>query len=716
MRIGFIAGMFVVGFILPVCSQEKDTDIRLDSVVVVQSAAKTASLTSALSVETIDERFLREHFTGNLIKTLEHTPGIYSMDIGSGFSKPMIRGMGFNRISVVEDGIKQEGQQWGDDHGLELDVFAAERIVIRKGPSSILYGSDAMGGAVELTPFPPPAENQIRGEAVLLGKSVNEDLGGSLMVALKKDRWFTKVRYSEQHFGDYRIPADTIVYLTRKLPVYGRKMKNTAGWERNASFHADYSNRRYRSGYSISNVYQKTGFFPGAHGIPDVSQVQDDGDSRNTGLPYSRVNHLKLSTHQQYAWDRMIGYWDAGFQDNRRQEWSRFHTHYGSQPAPDRHPDQELAFALQTLTSALKMRLPVSEKGEYTVGWDVQLQRNAIGGYAFLLPEYKRFTTGLFGLATYRPSRKILVSGGLRYDYGRMNITAYPDPYLEIYLKEKGIDSPTIERYRWRSSGVHFHSGNFSGSLGIVWTPDDRQSLKFNIGKSFRLPGANELASNGVHHGTFRHEQGDATLSSERAWQWDASYSLENSRWTFCLMPFFNWFENYIYLRPTGEWSMLPHAGQIYRFTETEAVFAGAEISLEIKLPAQLNYHFNGEYVYTCNRKKQIPLSFSPPASFRNTLEYRGKKMQTYLEFHSIAAQNRIATNEDPTPGATLIHWGASANLSTGRTEAELTVTVQNLLNTKYYNHLSFYRKVEIPEPGRNFQILIKIPFKKLFK
>jgi iron complex outermembrane receptor protein len=718
MRIGFIAGMFVL-YILPVCAQATDSVqvIGLDSVVVVSSASKKTNLSSTLFVETIDEHFLREHFTGNLVKTLEHTPGIHSMDIGSGFAKPMIRGMGFNRISVVENGIKQEGQQWGADHGLELDVFNAEQVIIRKGPASILYGSDAMGGTIELSPFLPPPDNQIAGEAVLLGKSMNENAGISLMMGLKKNRWFTKFRYSEQHFGDYRIPTDTVVYLTQKLPVYGRKMKNTAGFERSAAFYGNYRNRRYYADYAVNNVYQRVGFFPGAHGIPDASRVPDDGNSRNIDLPYSNVNHLKISTHQQYAWDKIIGYWDAGFQDNFRQEWSRFHTHYGdNQPAPEKEPDKELEFSLQTFTSSLKLKLPVSDVWEHTAGWDMQYQQNAIAGYSFLLPEYRRFTSGLFALTTYRPNKKLLVSGGFRYDYGGMNITAYSDPYLEIYLKEKGKDSGTIERYRRRSYGVDFCSGDFSGSAGIVWKPDDVQLIKFNAGKSFRLPGANELAANGVHHGTFRHEQGDPSLSSEKAWQLDASYAWDNRTVVFNVAPFFSCFSNYIYLQPTGEWSILPHAGQIYRFSETEALFAGAEVSLEVKLLARLNYHFNGEYVHTYNREKYIPLSFSPPATFRNTLEYRHEKFQTYLEIHSIMKQNRIAANEDPTPGATLIHWGASINFSTGNTEAELTVSVQNLLNTKYYNHLSFYRKVEIPEPGRNFQILIKIPFKKLFK
>ena len=151
------------------------------------------------------------------------------MDIGSGFSKPMIRGMGFNRISVVENGIKQEGQQWGADHGLELDAFNAGQVSIRKGPASLLYGSDAMGGAIELVPLPLPAGNRLFGEASLLGKSVNGTLGGSLMLGVKKDAWYTWARYSEQHFGDYRIPTDTIVYLTQRMPVYHRRLKNTAG-------------------------------------------------------------------------------------------------------------------------------------------------------------------------------------------------------------------------------------------------------------------------------------------------------------------------------------------------------------------------------------------------------------------------------------------------------------------------------------------------------
>jgi len=553
------------------------------------------------------------------------------------------------------------------------------------------------------------------GEAALLARSVNGTLGGSLMLGMKKDNWYVRLRYSEQHFGDYRVPTDTIVYLTMKIPVYGRRLKNTAGYERDINLYTTYRKGGYYAEYAASNVYQKTGFFPGAHGLPDISRVQDDGDRYNIEMPYSRVNHLKLTTRQQYSWDGLTASWDLGYQKNNRQEWSRFHTHYGSQQPPAVDPDKELAFVLDTYSSSVRLR-KITDVWEYSAVWDVQYQHNRIGGYSFLLPRYNRFTTGGAALATWRPGDKLSVSGGIRYDYGKLDIDAYSDPYLHDYLESMGYDEELIDRYTWRSYPVKRNFGDFSGSLGMVWTVADAHLLKANIGHSFRLPGANELASNGVHHGTFRHEQGDAGLSSERGWQLDASYTYSGRSLSFTLTPYFSWFSNYIYLRPTGEWSVLPHAGQIYRYTGAEAIFAGGEVSLDARLPANLHYAFTGEYVYTHNRDERLPLSFSPPASMRNTLSWDKNAIRVFAELHTIARQNRVAKNESRTPGASLINLGGNIRIPLAGVTVDISVAVRNLLNTRYYNHLSFYRKVEIPEPGRNFQLLIKVPFKSELK
>ena len=717
MRIGIISGVLGLTVVLPAHAQKSDSikSLLLPDVVVTESYQQRQAKKSALAVDVVDQDFLRKHFTGNFMQAMENIPGVQAMDIGSGFSKPMIRGMGFNRIAVPENGIKQEGQQWGADHGLELDAFNIGTVNVLKGPSSLLYGSDAMGGVIDITSPPVPSVDMLFGDVTLLGKSVNGTLGGSFMLGIKKSFWYAQVRYSEQHFGDYRIPTDTIVYLTQKMPVYGRKLKNTAGIERNIGFFAQYQRQRYKANYSVSNVYQKTGFFPGAHGIPDASRVEDDGDSRNMELPYSKVNHLKVTTLQQYAWEKLVLSGDFGFQNNHREEWSVFHTHYGSQPVPEKDPDKELAFNLNTLSASVKVRFIGSSSWEHALGWDGQHQRNDISGYSFLLPEYYRSTTGLLWLTTYKPNNVISVSGGMRYDYGYIHISSHEDAYLADYLRKQGYDEEQVEHYKWNSHAVKKKFGDYSFSLGLVWTPSERHMVKANVGRSFRLPGANELAANGVHHGTFRHEQGDANLKSEQGWQMDASYNLRYNGFSISVSPFVSWFSNYIFLRPTGEWSVLPHAGQIYRYTGAEVLFAGTEATIDIHFLRSFNYRISGEYVYTYNCDEHIPLSFSPPFSMRNTLTWQRKQVMLYAEWQSIARQNRVDRNEDRTPGANLFHLGGSLNIPIrGNQAIEITLTARNIFNTRYYNHLSFYRKVEIPEPGHNFQLLIKIPFKKL--
>ena len=152
MRIGIISGVIGLFVTLPVHAQKSDSikSMLLPDVVVTESYQQRQAKKSALTVEVIEQDFLRKHFTGNFMQAVENIPGVQAMDIGSGFSKPMIRGMGFNRIAVLENGIKQEGQQWGADHGLELDAFNIEAVNVLKGPSSLLYGSDAMGGIIQI--------------------------------------------------------------------------------------------------------------------------------------------------------------------------------------------------------------------------------------------------------------------------------------------------------------------------------------------------------------------------------------------------------------------------------------------------------------------------------------------------------------------------------------------------------------------------------------
>ena len=141
------------------------------------------------------------------------------MDIGAGFSKPVIRGLGFNRVAVVDRGVVQQNQQWGADHGLEIDQYDVDRARVHKGPMSLFHGSDAMGGVIEVLPPLVPKEDAFRGEASIIAKN-NDLLGTSFMLSNKQGAGL-RARATLQAYGDYRIPTDTIEYLSWKMRYTG---------------------------------------------------------------------------------------------------------------------------------------------------------------------------------------------------------------------------------------------------------------------------------------------------------------------------------------------------------------------------------------------------------------------------------------------------------------------------------------------------------------
>ncbi len=685
--------------------------VDMSEVVVVADTQERQKMSSAVTMETVNGESYAKLFTGNLMNSIEQIAGVQSMSVGSGFSKPMIRGMAFNRVSVTENGVKQEGQQWGADHGLEIDAFNIERVNIHKGPSSLLFGSDAMGGVIEILPPNIVGKDKFFGSVNLLGRSVNGLLGGSVMLGTKQKNWFVKARYSEQHFADYKVPTDTIVYLTQKLPLASGRLNNTAGFERGANVYTRYGAGSFSAALLLSDSYQKVGFFAGAHGVPDPSDVIDDGNFRDIDLPYSTVNHFKSILTLKYYLDDVTLSWDLGYQNNHREEWSAFHTHYGSQQPPLVDHDKEISFNLDTYSSGIKVKMEHSQNIESTASWDFQYQKNGIEGYSFLLPNYERLMSGLAWYTHYKVSTDFSLSGGLRYDFGNIKSDEYIDIHLQTYLEDLGYSADEIEKYKVRSYALDRNFGDYSFALGFVWQMTDAQSLKANIGRCYRLPSVNELSANGVHHGSFRHEQGDPNIESERGWQGDIYYELKNKYVEFSLSPFLSLYENYIYIRPTGEWSILPHSGQIYRFSQTQALFVGVEASLQVNMPCDFRLNADAEYIYNYNIEANTPLPYSPPASVLTSLSWAKGWFDLSLNWKMVADQNRVARNEDITPGANLFGAAAEMSLPFINKDATIRLSMDNIFNTKYFNHLSFYRKIEVPEMGRNIQLSINLPF-----
>lgn len=675
---------------LTVCAQNIDlTDTFQLEEIVVAGVRKPVTEVAVLPAVNIASEEINLHMGHSLMDALSHTEGVQAMDIGVGFSKPMIRGLGFQRVVVSDNGVKQEGQQWGADHGLEIDAFHVDGVVVVKGPASVLYGSDAMGGAIEILPPVIPYQDTLSGEILFQHQSVCSGLSGSAMLAIKHKKVYTQIRYTERHWADYRVPSDSFTYLSMRLPIPDRHLKNTAGMERSGNYLLAFRHKKYDGRLNISDNYQKSGFFSGAHGIPNNSNMQSDGDKWNIDLPYSLVNHLKVSSTNKWTSEKTQMMFVMAYQKNHREEWSKFHTHVIGQQAPAVDPDKELMLDLQTISAKLQFRYTPSDLWEHYAGISTSFQNNEIGGYSFLIPAYRREEYGAYYLVNYKPSDVWAFNASARYDISHIHTEAH------------GQDVGEVER------DYHDHSL----AVGAVFTPKDGHEWRGSIGRAYRLPSANELTSNGVHHGAFRHELGDSTLVGEQGWQTDLSYSLRKKRVDMTISPFFSYYPHFISLHPTGQWSMLPDAGQIYQYVDAPATFFGGEARVKVKLVRDLHYELSGEYVHTYDHDSHTATPFSPPATMRNTISWERKRWQAYAECQSVATQTRVCHNEDETPGYNLLNVGGKVEFPVSPGKISLHVNARNILNTYHLNHLNFYRKIDLPEAGVDIQSTIRFTF-----
>ncbi len=647
-------------------------------------------------------------YQGNtLAGSLERIPGLSSINTGTGIAKPVIRGLSLNRIIVNEYGIKQEGQQWGLDHGLEIDQYNVHQLEVIKGPVSLLYGSDGIGGVINILPAPVLPVNTFKAEAILNYKSNNDLFGTSVAIRNNRNDIFTDFRITYQDFADYRVPAEEFTYNSYILPIYNSRLKNTAGNDLNLSGLAGIRRDWGKTSIYVSNVHQNAGFFIGAFGTPKAYLLTDDGDNRSIDLPKQVINHFKVVSNTQLKTRNGFLEIDAGYQNNNRQELSLPHAH-GQGPAPEGN----LALQLELQTWTANIRTPLFSSGKWKVlsGLNMQLQQNKRGGYEFLVPDFMTVLGGVNAYAEYSASGRWMFSSGIRFDGAYQQAQR---SFIALY-----DESGELTGYQQRSPSVSESYFNVSGSAGMRFAINTSSDLKVDLGSAFRVPTIVELTSNGVHHGTFRHEMGDSSLRSERGYMLNLNYHYSGRKLVVSVSPFANYFDNYIYLRPSSKFSPLPDAGQIYQYTQGRAVFAGAEFSTSWKVLPWLSNDLGVEYVYNENLDLSMPLPFTPPFSVREELEFKPAFKADWLRNthfifigHYYAAQNRTDINEPPANGYFLLHFTAGNTFTLGKNRLGLSVQVRNLTNTKYLNNMSRYRILNLPEQGITVNITLRYEF-----
>ena len=692
--------------------------VFLKEVVVNGSSSKEVQMKSALNVVRANKQFIEENFSGSLMQTLSRLPGVQAMSVGSGESKPVIRGLGFNRVLVAENGIKHEGQQWGDDHGLEIDQYAVDQAEVVKGPASLTYGSDAIGGVINLRSNTVPLK-KFAGQVNIFGRTNNESIGTSVRLTGRNGKFWYKAGVTWVDYADSKVPADSIEYYSYWIKLKDRRLRNTAGRELDGNLMLGYAGNGWNTSFRIADVNTKAGFFANAHGLEvRLSDIDYDSSRRDIDLPYHTVNHFLVSNHTDWSWTDGILEGNFAYQNNRQRELSEPVSH-GYMPIPP--STLERSFTKQTFSANVKAMQQMG-KHELQAGANVEYQRNRRGGWGFILPDFEQMSFGAFVLDKWAMGDKLSLTAGVRFDRGNVRIHSYHDWYktpVKASATEYSMNSTVQQEdsvYMKRSANLSRNFNSFTWSVGVNRMLGD-WVLKLNVGKSFRMPIAKELGMDGINYNLFRYEKGNTSLKPEESYQVDAGIVYEKGVLAVQLTPYLNYFPNYIYLNPTPQYK---EGLQLYYYTQSKVLRWGFEASVSWRILPCLRLDADGEYLYArqlSGEKKGYGLPFSTPWSARAELRYLlpardpAKSGFAALEWQVVGSQNRIVPPEENTKGHQLLNASIGKNFMLGSNQLELTLRGENLLGKRYYDHTSYYRLIGVPEPGRNFSAMVSWKF-----
>ena len=651
--------------------------LKLNELTVTGVTGQTKLRDMPAPVTLIRSKELRASVGTNIIDVVSHQPGMAQLTTGSGISKPIIRGLGYNRVLVVNDGVRQEGQQWGDEHGLEVDDQAVSSVEILKGPASLMYGSDAMAGVLILHSAPTLSEGHMRGSVTSGYQTNNGMFDYSLNFAGNQQGYVWNVRYSEKLAHEYKNPVDGYVPGTQ---LHDRAAALLLG-----------INREWGHSHLKWDVFHLTPSMAEGERDPLTGELEHEYNLKtyHKALPFQQVKHYKAT------WDNALNLGKGelktiiAYQQNKRQEFE------------DSSVDPELYFRLHTLTGDVRW---VQNIDDYKVaaGVATMYQKSENLAEEALIPAYHLFDIGGYG-TVQKTIGQWTMSGGLRAD------------------------------------NRHIHDyGNFSGFTGsigsvyrVIETADRSLNLRLNMARGFRAPNMSELGSDGVHEGTIRYEVGNKDLKSEYSWQGDLGIDYEGQMVSAQLSLFVNRIENYIFAHRIP--LVMDPAYNTYSYTQGDAVLKGFETRVDFHPIHRI--HFANSFSYVDGRQLHQPkssryLPMMPAPRWTSELKYEITHYEHHFTNSYVAVgmdcfleQNHFYEADDTetrTPSYTLFNISAGTDLKLGgKKVAELYLTAQNLFNRAYQNHLSRLKYTDVNvvtghqgiyNMGRNITFKVVVP------
>lgn len=640
--------------------------IELDEVTISDSKG-TLQKYNAIHIETQKLKDLNSIAGTTISESLSNIAGVYQSSTGVGISKPVIRGMQGIRVVTMLNGLRIENQQWGGDHGMGVTDLGIGSVEVIKGPSSLLYGADALGGVVYFIDEPYAKQNKF--EIGLKSQNESNTMGTNdqLSFKLSTNNYRFTIAGNITNHADYKLPNGVFALNTR---FSDKGLKASFGTNRqNWTMHMRYNYTQNKVG--IPGETEDTLISP--------ESFQTLTQERNAILPLQSFENHYFSLDNKFFFKRNELNILLGQTINQLSEFE------------DDLSIAAMNTSLYNSIYTLKLKTNFTEKISMISGFQgmYQMNNNANEVEERLLPNATTWDNGIFAIGYYQLN-KWNIQGGIRYDLRKLNS-------LETF---QGF-SALSENYQ----SVNFSAGGVRSSK--------RHTYRLNVSSGFRAPHLSELLANGEHHGALRYEIGNPDLVSEKATQFDLTYELHGHHLELVFNPFFNYIQNYISLQPLNDSVVddLP----VFKYDQVSGVYLyGADIGI----------HYHPHFAHWLHLENSLSFIQSDinkggylalmPQSRSNTLLKISLKAKRLFQVNEITLQhiylmdqNRTAIYETPSSSYQLVN--ASIHFSIDlKNPIYIDLGVKNIFNEKYIDHLSRLKNIGLNQPGRNFYLTLR--------
>lgn len=643
---------------------------------------------NVMKVEYAKLSALKTQGAPTLVEGIGTIPGVDVVSTGVGIGKPVIRGLTSNRVLVYTQGIRLENQQFGAEHGLGVNEAGIESVEVIKGPASLLYGSDAMGGVLYLNPEKFAASNSTEGDINLNYNSNTQGVSSGAGIRTSGERFKYLLRLASNNHIDY-------------LGGDGNRVTNSRFNEKDLKAGFGYQATSFKSelryNYNQSNL-----------GIPEEVGLQTT--SRTPDLPYQKLDNHILSSNTKIFFNNSNLDITLGYIGNNRKEFEDHHHdeegEEGHEEGEEEHEEEHeeegdeeaaLDMKLNTFNYNLLYHLPKWDKFETVVGVQGIYQTNKNFGEEILIPDATTQDIGFLGTTHFHLNQNNDFQVGLRYDHRQIDGKAYG------ISGEDGYIAPLKRNFN-----------SFNGALGYKNNFSRQFTGRINVATGFRAPNLAELTSYGTHEGTNRFEIGNADLKNEQNLQVDLALEFQNEHYEFFINGFHNSIKDYIFIAPSGTFM---DETPVYNYLQQDATLYGGEIGFHLHPHPYDWLHIESSYQTVFGELHTgDPLPLIPANKLTNTLRVefnnaRGwwLRSNAFVSLNTTFKQGKVSIFETVTPGYSLLNAGLGGDIKFLKKSMNFTLSANNLLDKAYISHLSRLKSDNVLNMGRSVVVGLNI-------